>query len=352
MVNHVTEMARRGLASAQAVVVLREKSNAPADYLERLPVEPIFLDLPADFRRPKTALAYFRGIEREVRKFRADIVHSYLRSADLFAALVARRHGLAHCAHILDRRGAAKSWNSRLTGFLLRRRKTRFPSVSQACTGHAIEVLGLNREHIALAYNGVDSGIFSSDGRRQFDKCAPLFGTIARMEEEKGQGWLLEAFARIAEQMSGARLVIAGGGPKLDEWRARAEAFGLGDRLLLPGRIDDAIAFLDSLDIFVIPSIDAEGLPTTILEAMGSGLPVVATDVGGAAEAVVHGRTGLVVPPRDVEALARAMGQLAENPEQAFAFGAAGRARQREIFNVAAMTSAIHDEVYLPLMRG
>jgi glycosyltransferase involved in cell wall biosynthesis len=96
---------------------------------------------------------------------------------------------------------------------------------------------------------------------------------------------------------------------------------------------------LRSLDCFVLPSL-AEGISNTILEAMGSGLPVIATDVGGNADLVDAGRTGIIVPPADPQALATAIGTLAQDVQKARDMGAAGRALVMERFSMESMTNA------------
>jgi glycosyltransferase involved in cell wall biosynthesis len=110
----------------------------------------------------------------------------------------------------------------------------------------------------------------------------------------------------------------------------------------LPGERNDVPDVMRGLDCFVLPSL-AEGISNTILEAMASGLPVIATDVGGNSDLVEHGNSGLVVPPANCEMLAAAIGQLAADPERAAGMGRAGRSRAERRFSMVAMVAAYQD---------
>ncbi|MEP7283906.1 MAG: glycosyltransferase, partial [Rubrivivax sp.] len=168
-------------------------------------------------------------------------------------------------------------------------------------------------------------------------------GTVGRMQTVKHQTLLARAFVRLLQQAPDlrgrVRLALIGAGPL----RAAAQEIlvqgGVADLAWLPGERSDVPDVMRAMDCFVLPSL-AEGVSNTILEAMATGLPVVATDVGGNAELVAHGRTGLIVPSDDVDALAQALGQLARAPAQARAFGAAGRAEVERRFSLAAMVAA------------
>jgi glycosyltransferase involved in cell wall biosynthesis len=130
--------------------------------------------------------------------------------------------------------------------------------------------------------------------------------------------------------------VLVGDGPQHADVRAAVAAEGLADVTWLPGERDDIPHILRSLDCFVLPSL-AEGISNTVLEAMASGVPVVATDVGGNAELVEAGRTGLLVPAADPAALAKALSAVARGDDAARSMGAAGRARVERLFSLDVM---------------
>lgn len=118
----------------------------------------------------------------------------------------------------------------------------------------------------------------------------------------------------------------------------------MSELAFLPGERRDVAEFMRGLDVFALPSL-AEGVSNTILEAMASGLPVLATRVGGNAELVEAERTGLLVPSADVSAMAGALLRLAQDPELRAAFGQAGRQRVEQCFSLRAMVAA-YDALY------
>ena len=131
---------------------------------------------------------------------------------------------------------------------------------------------------------------------------------------------------------------MVGDGPLLARVRATLAEGGVAELCWLPGERTDIPAIMRGLHAFVLPS-RGEGISNTILEAMASGLPVVATDVGGNAELVSHGRTGEIVPAADPSALATSLLRLADNPALAQTMGQAGRAEAERHFSLAAMVS-------------
>jgi glycosyltransferase involved in cell wall biosynthesis len=174
-----------------------------------------------------------------------------------------------------------------------------------------------------------------------------VIGEIARLCDVKGQRELIRALAEIPD----ARLVLAGrdleqGGAFQAELEREADRAGVRERVEI-GFHDDVAALLARLDVVALPSW-TEGLPMVLLEAMAAGRPVVATPVGGTPELVVDGETGLLVPPRDPEALAAALRRVLDDRELADRLGEAGRRRVSERFSLEAMTRRVlelYDEV-------
>lgn len=182
-----------------------------------------------------------------------------------------------------------------------------------------------------------------------------IVGTVGRMQAVKHQTLLARAFVQAlhtAPALRGTlRLALVGDGPLRAECAALLAEAGLADLAWLPGERSDVPAVLRGLSAFVLPSL-AEGISNTILEAMASGLPVVATDVGGNADLVAHGRTGTIVPSDDVTALADAIVALASKPAAAHAMGAAGRAAAEAQFSLRAMVAAYQDVYETQLRRA
>jgi glycosyltransferase involved in cell wall biosynthesis len=171
-------------------------------------------------------------------------------------------------------------------------------------------------------------------GARQVDG-APTIGAIGRLEPQKGLDVLLEALARLPQ----VSLRVVGDGSSRSELEALAERLGVAARVTWVGWSDDPRSELESFDVFVQPS-RFEALPLAVLEAMLAGLPVVVTDVGSVADAVVDGETGVVVPPDDAAALADAIAPLLEDPAARAELGRRARTRVLEHFSAQGMAAA------------
>jgi len=154
---------------------------------------------------------------------------------------------------------------------------------------------------------------------------------------------LVDAFLRLRELCPAdwprLRLAMLGGGPLLEAARERLASAGAAEQAWLPGDRSDVAALLPQFDIFALPS-QAEGISNTLLEAMACGCAPVATAVGGNPELVEDGANGLLVPPSDSEALARALARLATEPPLRLQLAQASLARAREEFSLQGMVSA------------
>jgi sugar transferase (PEP-CTERM/EpsH1 system associated) len=226
-----------------------------------------------------------------------------------------------------------------------------YVALSRDLADYLTHKVGVPQPRVEQIYNGVDVGRFvrPAPGRTPVAGCpfldGALFvvGTVGRMQTVKAQPLLAAAFVR-ALQLQPAlrdrlRLVMVGDGPLRAEAQAVLAQSGVEELAWLPGERADVPDVMRGLDCFALPSL-AEGISNTILEAMASGLPVVATDVGGNAELVVDGQTGELVPSGDVQAMAASIAGLASDPARAAAMGAAGRLRVERHFSLPAMVDA------------
>jgi glycosyltransferase involved in cell wall biosynthesis len=164
----------------------------------------------------------------------------------------------------------------------------------------------------------------------------PVVGVVTLLRPGKGIETLVDALPDVLARHPEASVAVAGWGPDREQLEERARDRGVAGSLHLLGPTDGPMPLLAGADLFVSASW-AESFPYNVLEAMAAGLPVVATDVGGTAEAVEHGATGLVVPARDPRALAQAIGKLLDDPERRRRLGDAGRRRVSERFTVERM---------------
>ncbi len=202
---------------------------------------------------------------------------------------------------------------------------------------------------VSLIYNGVDLVRYDHTDpcctlREEYGLLAEvqIVGIVARLEREKGHPTLLEAWPQVLRRVPNARLLVVGEGSRRDELEAHAADLGIADTVVFTGRRDDVPAVTAALDVAVLPSYrEAQGL--TILEAMALSRPVVASAVGGILEVVEDGRTGLLVPPHDAEALAAAITRLLTDHAYADLLAKGGHDLVHERFCVELMVAAVED---------
>lgn len=158
-------------------------------------------------------------------------------------------------------------------------------------------------------------------------RTVPVIGVAARLVPMKGLEYLLDVLGELARSRIAFRLRVAGEGELRGSLEERCRRLGIAQQTLFLGHVHDMPAFYHSIDLYALPSVSTEGLPLGVLEAMASGLPVVVSRVAGVPEAVRDSIDGLVVPPRDVEALSVALTRLLTDPQGRRAMGNAGRER-------------------------
>lgn len=290
----------------------------------------------------KDPAAYAR-LWRLLRTLRPQVVHTRnLPAADMvvpafLAAVPVVVHG-EHGRDAIEETGANRRYN--LLRRLVEPAVDHYIALSGEIEDWLTERVGLPAAKVGRIINGVDTRRFRpADPARAPLAGAPegfagpdqvVFGTVGRMAGVKDQTTLARAFVdlldRVPDGRARLRLVLVGDGPLRAECADILAAAGASDLAWLPGRRDDVPALLQGLDVFVLPS-RTEGICNTILEAMATGLPVVATQVGGNPELVEDGRTGALVPRLAPAAMAGAMAPYAVDTCLRRSHGAAGRAR-------------------------
>jgi sugar transferase (PEP-CTERM/EpsH1 system associated) len=221
---------------------------------------------------------------------------------------------------------------------------TEFVTVSRDLARWLIEEVRVPARKVRTIYNGVDTERYAPGDRAAARRALALppdwtvAGTVGRLDLVKDQVGLIRAFAQVANEKPSV-LVIAGDGPSRGQLEALVGELALGDRVRLLGERDDVPLILRALDIFVLSSI-GEGISNAILEAMATGLPVIATRVGGNSELVRDGLTGRLIEPRSPDALAGALATYIEDPALVRAHGAAGRERAAREFGLERMHAA------------
>ena len=200
---------------------------------------------------------------------------------------------------------------------------------------------GLPARRLLLVHDGVLDRRPEQEGREALAELgipagSPVIGNVAALTEHKDHATLLAAMPRVLEAVPAARLVIVGGGELRGRLEAEAGKLGLGERCLFTGFRSDVDRLIPAFSLVCLTS-KTEGLGSSLLDAMCFGRPVVATKTGGIPEAVVHGKTGLLVPVGDSAALAKALVELLPEVDRREALGRAGRRRFEQQFTAERM---------------
>ncbi|HET6846474.1 MAG TPA: glycosyltransferase, partial [Anaerolineales bacterium] len=211
---------------------------------------------------------------------------------------------------------------------------------------------GIRREHMTVIPNGIPAIENHPESRVRtradldLKENAPFVVSVGRLVYQKGPEYLIQAMQAVTRRFPGARAGICGEGPLRGQLEAQIARLGLSGSVELLGNRLDIGRYLGAADIFVLPS-RWEGLPVALLEAMDTGLPVIATRVEGVEEVIQSDEEGILIPPEDARALADSISLLIDNPDRRKSMGNAGRARVR-----AAYTTDLMCEKYLSLMQN
>lgn len=327
------------------VIVCLTEATAFRERIRRPDVEIVELN-----KRPGHDLAMYARLYRLFRRLQPAIVHSR-NLASLEAQVPAALAGVPHRIHgehgwdVSDIDGRRyRRWKRLLRPFV-----HHYIALSREIEQYLLREIGVSASRLTRILNGVDVDRFRPlDASRDREDPRPegfrdgtfCIGTVGRLEAVKNQGLLLEAFVRLCRAHPAAaeraRLVVVGDGSLRASLEAQTRAAGVAEQVWFAGSRDDVPALMQRLDLFVLPS-KAEGISNTIMEAMASGVPVVATEVGGNAELVVPGEAGTLVPPDDPQAMAEAISAYLADPERRRREGAAARERAERVFSLRAM---------------
>jgi len=302
-------------------------------------------------RRSRFDLRAIARLARIIRRGRFDVVHNHNFTAlvvGLPAAILGRARAVVRTEHnVAHTRGPARHYLSRAAAL----REDAQIGVSAAVKRAHTECGRIPRGRFVTVLNGIDEerlvpGADRASVRRELGLSddAIVCLNIGSLTEQKNRRTLLDATARLSD-VGALRVLVVGSGPEKETLEARAGELGLSRRVLFLGQRLDVPDLLAASDIFVLSS-DWEGLPITILEAMASGVPCVATAVGGVPEALTDGVTGVTVEPGDPGALADGIRGLARDPELRARMAAAARDEFERRFRAEQMvrqTEALYD---------
>jgi sugar transferase (PEP-CTERM/EpsH1 system associated) len=335
----------RGLRAAryQPLVVCLEDRGVFADELEKAGITVYALN-----RRPGVDWSAIRAMARLFRENNVKIMHSHNFAAQLHGLLAAWLAGVPvkiHTRHGRDRPDdKRRTWLNRLVSWPM----DIVVAVSDDTRDVAVRIEHINPRKVRRIWNGIDTDLYHPITNHQSRITSPTIGTVTRLTSvDKDPKTMLVAFRLVVNELPDARLVIVGDGPFEAEMRDTVAKLGITGSVDFLGRQMDVPSLLRTFDIFTLASVN-EGLSMTLLEAMASGLPIVASDVGGNREIVNPPDCGLLVPPRDPQALAAAYLELLRNPSLRAKISAAARARAVAHFSVAAMVEQymkLYDEL-------
>jgi glycosyltransferase involved in cell wall biosynthesis len=298
----------------------------------------------------------FLKVMRLMREQGYDVAHTHNTQPFLdggLAALLARVPVRVHTDH-------ARPFPDKLRYMAMERLMSlayhKVAGVSAHTAGELRRYEGISLRKLAVIPNGIDGEWYRAEcGRADrarlraeagLGRFRTVFGLGARLEAQKGIGFLIEAMPGILERHPDSALALAGSGSLEGELKEKARALGVAEHVRFLGSQPQLLRFYPLLDFLVLPSL-WEGLPLCILEAMSLGLPIIATKVGGVGDALEDGRTARLVPPGDPAALARAVIGFLDDPEAARGLGRAGRRDFEERHDASVMVRA-----YLGLYGG
>jgi sugar transferase (PEP-CTERM/EpsH1 system associated) len=295
-------------------------------------------------------------LARRLRREHVRIVHTHNPGAHLYGTVAAKMAGVPAVVHTRHgpRVDAARS------SFFFRRWLSNWTcsavGVSQDTAQLLVQSAGIAAEKVTMIANGVPIPRIRPEDRAAvrgelgIPEGAPTIGIVARLSPEKEHRTLLTAFAHLTKTVPAAHLLIVGDGPLRNALETQVLEAGIARQVHLTGFRTDVDRMLAAMDVFVLCS-SFEGTSLTLLEAMGAGLPIVATAVGGTPEVIGSPANALLVPARDAEALSRALVAALSQPDATRAMAARAQARMKAHYETESMARQ-YEELYRRVQGG
>jgi len=318
-----------------------------SDFRQRISAQAV--EFHALQRAPGHGLGWAARLWKLLRQLKPDLVHTRNLAA-LEAQFVAAAAGIRATVHgehgrdVFDLHG--RNWKYNLLRRAARPLVSNYIAVSQDLETWLRLTIHVPPHKLHQIYNGVDSAKFHPRAGARPAFAHPesiVFGSVGRMVEVKDYPMLTRAFIQLVhrqpERAERARLVIVGEGPAREVCQALLQQAGLAHLAWLPGERHDIAEIMRAFDVFVLPSKN-EGISNTVLEAQASGLPVIATAVGGNVELVKTGVNGMLVAPGDVNDMAQALLGYLDSPARIAEHSGQARRQAEQRFSIAAMAEA------------
>jgi len=297
-------------------------------------------------------------LRRFIKNKEIDIVQTFHIKSDFYGAIVARLSGVTRIISSKRDVGDLKSkWHFFLNR-LVRIITSRYIVVSEAVGKVVLEKEKAQKGKLSVIYNGVDLNYFFSSESIDIARYRKKLGissndfvlvTVAWMRPEKNYNVLFSAFEHVMGKIKEIKLIIVGAGPLLKFYKNYVRRNGLEKKVIFVGSTNDVRPFLQVADVACLVPGGNEGFSNSVIEKMAMGLPLIVSDVGGNAEAVVDGYNGFVIPPNNSEKLAESLIYLAEHPDERRKMGFRSAQRVRKMFTLERMIKA-HEELYESLL--
>ncbi|MBA7597473.1 D-inositol-3-phosphate glycosyltransferase [subsurface metagenome] len=287
-----------------------------------------------------------------LRKERIQLLHTYLYRANIMGRIIGRIAGVPVIISSQRSTDDWRRWHHSVADRWTARFANKIIANSEVVRKRLIHREGISEEKITVIYSGIDLNKFRVNIRVKREALgikprSTVMGTVARLHPAKGLTYLLKTLKQVKDTIPEATLLIMGDGPIKKKLEEETVSLGLKERVIFTGFRQDIPQLLSLLDVFVLPSL-WEGLPSSLLEALAMGKPVVATDVGGVREIIQDRVHGLLVPPRDPGALAQAILWMLKNKKEAQEMAKRGKERVEKYFTVDRMieeTEKLYDEL-------
>ena len=318
--------------------------------------------IPVDMRQ-RLSFKPISELVRIIKEKKITLVHSQGGRADFFARVAGK---MARVPYIVSTVAMPVEgydvgrWRKAVYIFLDRlteRYVDRFIVVSEVLKETLIKGHKIPPHKVVRIYNGIEIERYRHDAtyadlRKEWrvPSHVPLIGAIGRLVWQKGLTHLLQAMPLVFQDYPDTRLILVGEGPLQEDLRDQVRDLGIEASVFFVGFRIDIPAVLAALDLLVVPSV-LEGFPMTILEAMAMAKPIVASDINGVREQIENGRTGILVPPGDPQALAEGIKQMLKDRTQAKKLGTETRKQVEEMFDIKQQV-ALHEEVYEELLKN
>ena len=316
-----------------------EKAGIPVHYLNARKSWPPSLVLP---------------LRKVVREFKPEVLHNFLFHANMVGRLVgwlSRVPAVICAVRVEDVERGFRLWVDGATHWMMHKQTC----VSESARRFTHEKSSIPMDKLIAVPNAVDLSKFENlePGRLrrelEVDAETPVLLTVGRLSRQKGLQHLLDAMPAVLDEISNTRLALVGAGEDEASLKDLTRELGIEGAVSFLGWHPEIPEFLKDADLFVLPSL-WEGMPNVVLEAMASGVPTVATEVGGTPELVLEGETGVLVPPADSDALARSIITLLQDRELRSRMGQQALERAQSQFSPARMIER-NEQLYAELLH-